>query len=106
MSSRKSKNKKKTMKNDINIIEQKNFDEESSINFVIFIQQKLKRLHRVEQKRQHREKQKFQHHHESLKSFQKKFVIFTSLLASFIKFRQSFSEIITKVTFNFIVNNI
>ena len=51
MSSRKSKNKKKTMKNDINIIEQKNFDEESSINFVIFIQQKLKRLHRVEQKR-------------------------------------------------------
>ena len=106
MSSRKNKSKKKAVKNDINIIEQKNFDEKSSMNFVIFIQQKSERLHHVEQKRQHREKQKLQHHHESLKSSQKEFAVFTSLSSSFMKFRQSFNEIITKITFNFIVDNI
>ena len=49
------------MKDNINIIEQKSFDEESFMNFMNFIQQKLKRLYHVEQEHQHREKQKFQH---------------------------------------------
>ena len=56
INNKKNKSKKKAVKNDINIIKQKNSDEESSMNFVIFIQQKSKRLHRVEQKRQHHEK--------------------------------------------------
>ena len=78
------------MKHDINIIAQKNFDEESLMNFVIFIQQKSERLYR-----------------ESLKSFQEKVAVFTSLSTSlFLKFRQSLNEIITKITFNFIVDNI
>ena len=106
MSSRKSKGKKKAVKNDINIIEQKSFDEESSMSFVTFIQQESKRLHRAEQKRQHREKQKFQHHHESLKSFQEEFAVSTSLSALFMKSRQSLNEIITKITLSFIVDNI
>ena len=106
MDSKKSKNKKKAMKNDINIIGQKSFDEENLMSFVIFIQQKSKRLHHAEQKRQHREKQKLQHHHESLKSFQKEFAVFTSLSTLFMKFRQSLSEIIMKITFNFIADNI
>ena len=55
MNNKKNENKKKATKNDINIIEQKNFDEESFMNFMSFIQQKSKRLHYVEQKRQHRE---------------------------------------------------
>ena len=51
INNKKNKNKKKAAKNDINIIEQKNFDEESFMNFMSFVQQKSKRLHYVEQKR-------------------------------------------------------
>ena len=51
MNNKKNKSKKKAVKNDINIIGQKNLDEESSMSFIIFIQQKSKRLHRAEQER-------------------------------------------------------
>ena len=90
MGSRKSKGKKKAMKDDTNTTGQKSPDEESSMSSVTSIQQESERLY-----------------HESLKPPQEELAASTSLPApSFLKSRQSLSGIITKATSNSTADNI